>query len=455
MKSKNLIIAAAVIILLIVGILIFNNIDFSKPNNAPTESDDPVYTIMSEDADDINTIEVTTDEGTIKAVNLGESVWTINDMSNNDIDTSKAYGLAGTVSVLTSKNKIEESPVDLAKYGLDKPSISIKITMKNGNTESLFIGDSSPTLGEYFIIKEGDSAIYTIYPYKVAAISQPLSFYQEFNRFSVNIDDICGINIARIDETINLEMIDSSEDTLNNVWQMTIPYESAANDDYVDNKILEPISTITLDNPLKGVDGGFSESSTVMTLSIKPYDNYSGEYGEVYTETMTFGKTSGSKTYVKYKNSTFLVPTDDIQFVKELSFNIVSKLQALVDITKVSGVTVEYQGEQHTIDIEHNDAEFRFKLDGADTDNDASQKMYQDIISLAVDSVYKGEKTKDTIMQITYKGIKNGSDTVVEFKEIDDVNCALIRNGKTEFTIKKSKLTELVNTFKEYVKNQD
>lgn len=452
-SGKNIIIAVAVIVLLLVGIIIINSIDTSKGGSENQESSEPIYTIISENASDIANIEVTSDSGVIKAVNLGDSVWTVNDMSTDDIDSSKAYSLAGSVSPLTSKNKIEESPSDLSKYGLDFPQITVKITKKDGNAEIIYIGDSSPTLGEYFVMKDGDNTVYTMYSYKVAALRQPLSYYQEFNRFNVNIDDISSIKMIRSDETIELKLIDVIDDNTNNVWEMISPYHSAANDDYIDNKILGPIENIVLDNIKEDADGGFSSTSSILILTITPYDNSTGEYGESYTETLMFGKTDGDSTYVKYKNKVFLVTTEDIEFINEKSFNIVSKLQALLDISKVSSVTLEYGDTQHIMDIEHKDTEFEFKIDGSDTDNSVSQKMYQNIIALNVDSLYRGETLGDTVMKITYKGIKSDDDTVVEFKSVDELNCALVRDGKTEFEIKKSKLTEFMETFDEYAKN--
>ena len=62
---------------------------------------------------------------------------------------------------------------------------------------------------------------------------------------------------------------------------------------------------------------------------------------------------------------------------------------------------------------------------------------------MAVDGVYKDETLGDTVMKIKYKGIKSSSDTEIEFKSIDDLYCALTRNGKTEFTIKRANLMNL------------
>ena len=67
----------------------------------------------------------------------------------------------------------------------------------------------------------------------------------------------------------------------------------------------------------------------------------------------------------------------------------------------------------------------------------------------------KGGNNLTGFFKIKYKGIKSSSDTEVEFKSIDDLYCALIRNGKTEFTIKKSKLNEFMDLFNIYVENPE
>ena len=451
--KRNIIIALIVIAALIAGIIVINNIDVS--DDPQTEKQEEIYTIYSEETSNLRDILVETAENSIKAVNLGSAVWTINDMSNDDIDSSKAYGLAGTVSTLTSKNKIETVPSDLSQYGLDKPNVTVTLTKQNGEQDKLYVGEMSPTLGEYFVMLDGDDTVYTIYSFKVDALKQPLSYYQEFDRFNVNIDDITNIKLVRSDETIEIKIIDNIDENTNNVWEMISPYQSGANDDYIDNKILAPMEDIALISPLENTDGGFSDVSPVLTITVKPYDITTGKYGEEYTETLTVGKTEGENTYVKYKDKVFTTPADSIGFINESSFNIVSKLQALVDISLVKSVSLEYDGEKHIIDIEHeSNNKYNFKLDGGETDTDVSQKIYQSIVGLAVDAVYGGDPIqKNTLLKITFNGIKSSDDTVVEIKPVDDLTCALIRNGDVKFTIKKSKITDFINLFKTYVEN--
>ena len=214
--KRNIIIAVVIIAVLIAGTIIISNIDVS--DNSQTENQEEIYTIYSEDTSNLSGVEVKTADGSIRAVNLDNSVWTINDMSTDDVDSSKAQGLAGTVSTLTSKHKIETAPSDLSQYGLDKPEITVTISKKSGEEDKLYIGDMSPTLGEYFVMRDGDDSVYTIYSFKVDTLRQPLSFYQEFDRFNVTIDDITNIRLVREDGTIEIKLLDNIDKDTNNVW---------------------------------------------------------------------------------------------------------------------------------------------------------------------------------------------------------------------------------------------
>ena len=56
-------------------------------------------------------------------------------------------------------------------------------------------------------------------------------------------------------------------------------------------------------------------------ITVMPYDNSTGKYGEEYTETLTIGRTDGDMTYVKYKEQVFKVSSDIISFANDSSFH--------------------------------------------------------------------------------------------------------------------------------------
>ena len=121
--TKSIIIAASVIIVLIVGTIVISNIDTSKDNNVDTTDD--LYSIYSADTTDILSVKSESENGTITVKSIGDSEWSVNDMDASEIDSSKASALVGTISTLSSKNKIEENTADLSQYGLDNPQVTV------------------------------------------------------------------------------------------------------------------------------------------------------------------------------------------------------------------------------------------------------------------------------------------------------------------------------------------
>ena len=96
------------------------------------------------------------------------------------------------------KNKIEENPADLSQYGLDNPQVTVTVEKKNGQIDKMIIGDLSPTLGEYFVMKDGDNTVYTIYDFKVDTLKKPISYYKKgVNRFSINMTILMTLKIVQ------------------------------------------------------------------------------------------------------------------------------------------------------------------------------------------------------------------------------------------------------------------
>lgn len=449
-SNRTIIIAAGVIALLIAGIIVINKADFSKENGELTETNEQSYTVFSADAADLSAVTVQKTDEAIEAVKT-DGEWTIYGADKEDIDSSKVYTLISTVSTIISNHKIEENVTDFAQYGLDKPAMTVFINV-NGNVNELHIGNKSPTLGEYFIRLTGDSTVYTLYSYKFDTLNQPLSYYSDFDRFSVNIDDITRIKIVRDSETIELKIADNIAETTNNVWEMVKPYETSANDEYIDNNILAAIDALSLNVPVTDGSYGTDTPTASVTLTVKPYDNTTGKYGSEYTEQFNIGKTSNAKTYVSYKDKVYEVDASAVEFANSSSFNILDKLQALVDISRVQSVKVISGSAANTIDVIHRDDDMSFKLNGSNTDYKTARGMYQAMISLAVDGVYKGETLGDTYMEFDFAGIKNEDNVKIEFKSINDLSFALVRNNKAEFTIKKNKVEEFEKLWNEYIR---
>ena len=453
--NKKLLTVIIALIVLFAGATAFLLLTGNKePDTQGTETEGETYTLFEIPSSSLKEVEVNKADFNIKAVNTGDSEWTIDGENAEEISPQKAFGLAGTVSNLTSRNRYD-APEDLSAYGLDNPSVTVTLRLKEGTENKLYIGDLSASLGEYFVMKDGDDAVYTIYKHKVDAMLEPISYYKEFNRLTLNADDITGVKIERGGDDIEIKIRDDIDEFTPIVWEMTAPYESSANDDYIDGEILEPISNLELTTPIDNADGGFTDKSPIVTVTILTHDEESGELnGGSYTETFTVGKAEGDNTYVKYGGKVFLVPTENVEFVNDSAFNIVSKLQLMENIADIKSVTVEYGGASHKIEVSRDsNNKYSFKTDGKDADTEKSQTIYESLISLSVDSAYTGGDLGETALKITYEGADGNDNTTIEVKRVGDINSAVVKNDKTEFMIRYAKIQEFTEEFDEYLRS--
>lgn len=466
MKSKmplwrNIIILAVVVAVLI-GLLIavtkMNPSD--KESDTPQATQTPSYTAYKADRKDVSKIEVKTAENTLTVKNTGEDSWTLNDVEQENIDSSKLDNLLTTVLTMMSNNEIAKMPADLSEYGLDNPSITINVTLKSGQTDKLLIGNASPTTGEYFFMVNGADTIYSIYSYKVDTLNQPLSYYQSFNRFKIDTSKLVEMKFERRNKpTLHLKMKENIDDTSYNVWTITEPYTDtlAAIDQYVDDKILTPISELTIDTPAqKDGNYGFDNPSAVVTLVAATYKDDNVTIDSTEEQKLILGNTENHVTYVKLNdlNMVFAVSESELEFAYTDEFLAVSKLQGMNEIAKVSKLEVITADHTMTMDIDHvDDQKFAFKVNGADAGDKASKNAYQNIISLYVDGVYKNETLGSPEVTVKYTGYNGNADVLVEYIPINELSYAVRRDGKVQFTIKKSSVEDMLKKIKEYEQN--
>lgn len=443
-----IIIVAVVALLLGGGIYLLKKAPASKTASSPTPTVAPVYEIYSADIADVKSVQVVSEKGTVTASKVNDDNWTVNNLPADDVDTSKAKSFASTVAKITSSTIISDDLSKKSEYGLDEPSVRIIISKNDGTTDEIYVGDKSPANGSYFAMKKGGDKIYSMSSYTVDNLTNGLSYFTDFTRFK--IDDTSTISEVKFSKNGTSYDLYNNPDSSNaySTWQLKAPMESDANSDYITNTMLKQIGNITLSTPLEGSNFGFDKPSATLAISTKDKD------GNEKTDNFTIGKTDEGETYIQYNGKAYKTDSANLEFLNTSLLNLVTKLQALVDISKVEKVTIGYEGKTDVIDIAHNGdntKDITFKANGNDADADGTKKMYQSLIGILADGIYSGQPTGDTILSIDYKGCDGGNDISVKVKTIDALNCAIEKDGKTSFTIKRSIIDDVIETVKKYI----
>lgn len=130
------------------------------------------YTALSFDADDLVKLEIEREDGNLE-LDFHEGKWSfvkdINlEMEEKDeekktyeVNTSAADELRDTLANLTSQNEIAAGE-DESEYGLDKPAMTITVTLLGGAEHSVEVGSLNSMLQAYYIRVDHSDTLYTM-----------------------------------------------------------------------------------------------------------------------------------------------------------------------------------------------------------------------------------------------------------------------------------------------------
>ena len=96
------------------------------------------------DVENVKGISFTKGEITIALKRLGIDEWQMTAPVNAKGDASAVSGFVSFLNNLNFTRVVEESPKDLTPFGLDTPDLKIILSMKNGETKGVRVGDDHP-----------------------------------------------------------------------------------------------------------------------------------------------------------------------------------------------------------------------------------------------------------------------------------------------------------------------
>ena len=130
------------------------------------------YTALSFDADDLVKLEIEREEGNLE-LDFHEGKWSfVKDINlemeeqneeekGYEVNASVADELRDTLANLTSQNEIAARE-DESEYGLDKPAMTITVTLSDGAERSVEVGSLNSMLQAYYIRVDHSDTLYTM-----------------------------------------------------------------------------------------------------------------------------------------------------------------------------------------------------------------------------------------------------------------------------------------------------
>jgi hypothetical protein len=160
MKFARLLIAAVVLAGL-GGLLYWSN----RAEEAKAGKPDPKAApkILDLKEAEIKQIEIRHRDGEMTVVQRdGSGKWSITAPQPLAADQSAVSAITTAASTLSSDRVVDENASNLASYGLDPARVGITLTMADGKTHVLRIGEDTPTEGGSYAMLDGDKRLFTI-----------------------------------------------------------------------------------------------------------------------------------------------------------------------------------------------------------------------------------------------------------------------------------------------------
>ncbi len=157
MRPKGLLIATAVLAALAGAVWWSNRHRKEEPESKPE------LKLLSLKEDEITKIEILRREGESTRIEKDSSgTWRITAPEPMAADRSAIDSLVSSAATLNADKAVEEKPADLAQFGLKEPYARVVITLRDGKSRTVLLGDDAPVGGGGFAQVDGDPKVYLL-----------------------------------------------------------------------------------------------------------------------------------------------------------------------------------------------------------------------------------------------------------------------------------------------------
>ncbi len=144
----------AILVVLGVGVWLLQTKNPAAPEGAPTYA-------LSVPPGDVRRLDITTGGVSTAFERLDPVGWKFAD-SGTQADTSRVDSVVNRLAMLRSNSKVLDQVPDRSAYGLDPPAASALLTMKDGTTHRILIGNETVNNANYYALAEDTGLLHTI-----------------------------------------------------------------------------------------------------------------------------------------------------------------------------------------------------------------------------------------------------------------------------------------------------
>lgn len=446
-----------------------------KDDNADSgTSSDTSVSITNYETDDISTLTISNESGEYTINRLGKEKWGIDSIPEALANSSSYSNAMSSAGGMSAKQVVEEDAADLAKYGFDKPTATIKMTFKDNKADDItcLVGIKYEGENSWYVKTDKSNTVYLVSNSGVSfAMNDELSYVNKSTlvaSYDSKNDTVNRVRVERKDLEKDIVLDKLPEETEKEFSSTYVAYAMSSHngilaDDELDQKVVyglygisaSGVFAVSPTDEQKKQAGLDDPDCTVTMVSNEDTVTKLTIGSAVYTVTKNDETGEEIKTITGYygmlsdKDAIYVFSPDVLPWLTVTPENILYKLFLTPYIYYLDGVTI-YDSDRKAYDFKiTGDADnSSFSYDGKEVDSAKFKAFYQYLLSAYAEQIYLDDLTDDNkfIAGITYDHREEGKENdVVEFYSSEsDRTCIIVVNGDVRYKVRQVYATRLL-----------
>ena len=462
-RKRNLLLALCLLLLLLAGYLLVLVFRPDETEETAQTAEEPVLAVTEEEIAAI----CYRYEGEEITLERTETGWQLANDPDFPLDTTTADTMAGALADATYTRVIDRAELEGSEetFGLDAPAIEITVTDTGGGETRLALGDQNSLTGAYYLERDGE--ILTVGDRLSVAFSRSRLALARMEEIpSVQAADVQSIEVDHGDGEI-LRLIHRPEGsptayTDRYTWFVEgedgslSPVDLTRAEDLLYRAIgLSFSETVAIDADAETLAGyGLGEGAATLTLtydeaieedteSSEAEETEVAEAPEMVTRTFTLaiGNLTEEGVYVRIPGSTQVYRMLLSQLEELMTADAASLTPteiAWLDVDELTGVDVKLAGTAYSIEIERDEEETVYTVDGAAIDAAAAEEALRALTTLESEGMLDAEDPEDAGMEadptavLTLRRDRAGFESMgLEIRPLDDNFYRVTFDGRT------------------------
>lgn len=476
MKKNTKIILGSVIGLAVLGAATLALV-LTQPKDDTADSDtssDTSVSITDYETDDISTLTVTNESGGYTINRLGKEKWGIDSIPEALANSSSYSNAMSSAGGMSAKQVVEENATDLAKYGFDKPTATIKMTFKDNKADDVtcLVGIKYEGENSWYVKTDKSNTVYLVSNSGVSfAMNDKLSYVNKSTlvaSYDSKNDTVNRVRVERKDLEKDIVLDKLPEEKEKEFSSTYVAYAMSSHngilaDDELDQKVVyglygisaSDVFAVSPTDEQKKQAGLDDPDCTVTMVSNEDTVTKLSIGSAVYNVTKNEETGEEIKTITGYygmlsdKDAIYVFSPDDLPWLTVTPESILYKLFLTPYIYYLDGVTI-YDSDRKAYDFKIvGDADnASFSYDGKEVDAAKFKSFYQYLLSAYAEQIYLDDLTDDNkfIAGITYDHREEGkeNDAVEFYSSESDRTCIIVVNGDVRYKVRQIYATRLL-----------